>query len=221
MYAASSVLAFFAVRIGSLALTNLILGYATVVNALYGIIFLKDPTNIFTYVGIGMMVLALFLLRSPDTSGEGKKTSFTWFILAFLSMLTSAGYSILSKTQQVVFNNTVDSEFAIIAIGFSFLSTFIISIVMDRKEAVHVLKTCVPYAAPAGLCNGGANLLSFIYNPLLPYSIASPTRSLTTKLLHFAMGFCVFKERYTKKQLTRLLLVCVAVVLMNLANYLI
>ena len=58
MYAASSVLVFFAVRIGSLAVTNLILGYSTVVSTLFGIIFLKESSNVYTYIGIAIMVLA-------------------------------------------------------------------------------------------------------------------------------------------------------------------
>ena len=220
MYASSSVLVFFAVRIGSLAVTNLILGYTTVINALYGIIVLKDSANIFTYIGIVVMIFALFLLKANEgNSAEAKKSSLTWFILAFVGMLTSAGYSILSKTQQVIFNNTVDSEFAIISIGFSFMATFVVSILMDRKQAAYVLKTCVPYAAPAGICNGGANLLAFIYNPMVPYSIASPTRSLMTKIFHFVMGSCAFKELYTKRQILGLILVCFAVVLINVAKY--
>ena len=80
MYAASSVLAFFAVRLGSLALTNLILGYATVVNALYGIIFLGDSANVYTYVGIAMMIFALFLLKNPEKrDSQGKNKSLLWY----------------------------------------------------------------------------------------------------------------------------------------------
>ena len=219
MYASSSVLVFFAIRMGSLAITNLILGYSTVVVCLYGIIFLGEASNWLTYVSIGIMVVALFLLKKPEPASDkkAKKNSLLWFIFALLGMLTSAGYSIITKAQQVKFNQTVDSEYILIAIGFSAIATFIVGVITGKKDAFKVFKTCVPYAGIAGLSNGVTNLLSLLINTMIAVSISSPTRSVMTKILHFILGYFIFKERYTIKQIIGLVLVCIAVILINLA----
>jgi drug/metabolite transporter (DMT)-like permease len=219
MYASSSVLVFLAIKMGSLAVTNLILGYSTIVVCLYGIIFLGESSNWLTYVSIGIMVLALFLLKQPekDKSKSSKKNSLLWFIFAMLGMLTSAGYSIITKAQQVKFNQTVDSEYILIAIGFSAIATFIVGVITGKKDAFKVFKTCVPYAGIAGLSNGVTNLLSLLINTMIAVSISSPTRSVMTKVLHFILGYFIFKERYTVRQIIGLVLVCGAVVLLNLA----
>lgn len=219
MYASSSVLVFLAIRMGSLAITNLILGYSTVVVCLYGIIFLGETSNWLTYVCIGIMVLALFLLKQPekDKTKSTKKKSLLWFIFAMLGMLTSAGYSIITKAQQVAFNQTVDSEYVLIAIGFSAIATFIVGVITGKKEAFRVFKTCIPYAGVAGLSNGVTNLLTLFTNTMIAVSISSPTRSVMTKVLHFVLGYFIFKERYTVRQIIGLVLVCGAVVLLNLA----
>ena len=220
MYAASSVLVFYAVQVGSLAVTQVILGYSTIVSTLFGIIVLKEKTNVLTYVGVLIFVVAIFLLTKPSEKSEkAKKATLVWFLLALFGMLTSSGYGIASKLQQVRFNNTVDNEFAMIAIGFSFVANFVLSIILDKKHAFYVLKTCAPYAGVAGLSNGLTNALILIYNPMIEYSIAVPTKSLMSKIFHFTMGKYMLKEQYSKTQIIGLVLVCIAVILMNLVKF--
>ena len=217
MYAASSVFLFLAIRMGSLAVTNLILAYNVIITSFYGIIFLGEPAGVLTYVGFAIMIFALFLLKHPESNDtEDKRNSLIWFICALLGMLTSAGYSIITKAAQVRFNDTNNNEFIIIAIGFSAVANFIIGLAMERRDAFRTLRTCGPYAAVAGVANGGTNLLVILINSLIAISIASPTRSLMTKILNFILGYFIFKEKYTKKQIIGLVLVCAAVVMINL-----
>ena len=220
MYAASSVLVFYAIQVGSLAVTQVILGYATIVSTLFGIIVLKEKTNFLTYVGILIFIVAIFLLKKPSEKGENaKKATLAWFLLALFGMLASSGYGIASKLQQIRFKNTVDNEFAMIAIGFSFLANFVLSIIIEKKHAFYVLKTCLPYASVAGISNGLTNAIVFIYNPMIEYSIAVPTKSLMGKTFHFVMGKYILKEQYSKAQIIGLVLVCIAVILMNLVKF--
>lgn len=219
MYASSSVFMFLAIRLGSLAISNLILGYSTIVTSLYGIIFFKEQSSALTYIGIAIMIFALFLLKKPEEKGnkQSKKNSALWFTFAMLGMLTSAGYSLITKTQQLKFDNAFNSEYVIIAIGFSAIANFIIGIITGKKDAFKVLKTCIPYAGLAGISNGVTNFLTLLINTLIAISISSPTRSLMTKILNFILGYFIFKERYSVKQIIGLALVCVAVILINIA----
>jgi drug/metabolite transporter (DMT)-like permease len=207
---------FVAIKMGSLALTNLILAYNVIITSFYGVIFLHEPAGVLTYTGFAIMIFALFLLKSPESDGEGKKNSLLWFLFALFGMLTSAGYSIITKAAQVEFNNTNNNEFIIIAIGFSAIANFIIGLSVERRDAFKTLKTCGPYAAAAGVANGATNLLVILINSLIAISIATPTRSLMTKILNFVLGYFIFKEKYTKKQIIGLVLVCAAVVMINI-----
>lgn len=219
-YASSSVLVFYAICMGSLAVTQMILGCGTIISTLFGIIYLKESANFLTYIGLILLAVAIYLLKSNKVEPDKPKAgTASWFVVAILGMLTSSAYSIISKLQQIRFSNTMDSAFAMMSIGLSFVFTFVLSIVMDRKQAFYVLKTCLPYASVAGISNGLNNLLMYAYYPLISYSIAVPTKSLFTKIFNFVMGHYVLKERYSGKQILGLIVVCIGVVLINVAKY--
>ena len=101
LYCAASVLTYYALRLGSFAITMLILSYALVFSVLYGLIFLREPATPFTYIGFGLMVLSIFFFRGKeDECKEEKKFSFLWLICITVSVIGSGMFGVLSRMQQ-------------------------------------------------------------------------------------------------------------------------
>ena len=216
-YASASILTFVAFTCGSFVLTNLFLSYALLFSVVYGLVFLKDPANILTYIGLGMMLVSVFLVRGQNGEGEKKtKISWKWIICVVISMIGSGMFGVLKKLQQVKFDRACDNEFMIVTLGFSVLAMLVIAIIKDGKSIPSVIRHGAPYAGIAGVTNGITNLLGLTVNTLIPISIAAPTGSGVKIVVSFLLALLVFKEKLAKRQIVGVVLGAVALILLNL-----
>ena len=59
----ASVTGMLAIATGSLALTSLIAQYSLILPAIYGILFLNEPTSTTFYIGLSLLLISLFLIN--------------------------------------------------------------------------------------------------------------------------------------------------------------
>ncbi len=216
-YCAATILTYIALRIGSFVISLLIISYSIVFSTAYGIIFLDEPTTLFTWLGFALIALSLFLLRGrSDGSGEKKKFSFLWLICIGISTVGNGAFSILSRMQQIRFDNAVTNEFMVIALSLSALSLGIFGIIKEKKQALISFKICLPYAIGAGMSNGMTNMMAMFVNTLIPISIAAPMRSAVKNILSMGVSMVIFKEKFLTRQIIGVALGAAAVVLLNL-----
>ncbi len=221
LYCAASLATYLALQCGSFAITMLILSYSLVISILYGLIFLHDSVNIFTYIGFAVITVSIFLVRGkqPDGAGKKKKFSVKWLIYMIISVLGSGFLSVVSKYQQDKFNDVYNNEFMIICLAFSALTLFIVGFIKDGRDCVYILKKGTPYAALAGLANGATNLLGIVINSsifVIPYAVKIATRSSIKTVVSFLVSYLLFKEKFEKRQLIGVALGAIAVILLNL-----
>lgn len=216
-YCAATILTYIALQIGSFVISLLIISYSIVFTTAYGIIFLDEPTTLFTWLGFALIAISLFLLRrKSDESSEKKKFSFTWLICIAVSCVGNGAFAIISRMQQIRFDNGVTNEFMVIALTLSAVTLGIFGIVKEKKQAWGSFKTCLPYAIGAGMSNGMTNMMSMFVNTLIPISIAAPTRSAVKNILSMGVSMAIFKEKFLPRQIVGVVLGAVAVVLLNL-----
>lgn len=215
-YASASVLTFYALRYGPLAITGLILSFSIVFVSGYGIIFLEEPATPLTYVGFLGIAISLFLVRGKD-DGDKKAVTLKWIVCTALSVVLAALYSIVLRMQQVEFNNTVTNECMIISLGTSAVITFIIGFITSGKDAFNILKTGAPYALIAGGANGINNMLHLILNTVMPVSINAPTSSIIKTIVTFGYSYIILKERFLPRQIIGIIVGTGAVILLNMS----
>ena len=63
LYASGFYFAFLAFKVGPYGLTRLISNFSLMFGIFYGIVILNEPTTPFTYIGITMIVAAMFLMN--------------------------------------------------------------------------------------------------------------------------------------------------------------
>ncbi len=211
-YAAATCALVYAVRCGSLAITNLILSYSLIIPTLYGIIFLKDNIGFNTYIGIALLLISLFMLNKKD-SDEKVNFSVKWLVFALISFVGNGMCSTVQKIQQMKFEGAYKSEFMIVALLIVSIIMFIGAIVQGniKKE----IKGCVKYATACGIANGGVNLLVMILSGLVPNAILFPTLSAGGIVLSFIIAVFIYKEKLSKVQLVGYLVGIVSVILLN------
>ena len=216
---------FAAYKCGPYGLTRLIGNFALLFTIFYGIFFLGETPKITTYIGIVMIFAAMVLInyqkkeaataKKADTEEEKEPgVSLKWLILVTVSLVANGFIGILTRMQQIKFNDTCSSEFQIISIGGSFILLAVIGLILDRDKLPYFLKHGTVYGIGAGICNGAKNFLTLVIYMLLPLSIISPMKTGLGMIATFALALLIYKEKYTKKQIVGVILGAVAVILL-------
>ena len=218
LYCSASFLTYVALGCGSFAMSMLILSYALVFSIGYGLFFLGETATIFTYVGLALIMVSLYLTKSQkkEKDAEAQKVSLKWVICIGLSVVGSGMYSVVCRMQQIAFNNSCTNEFMVIALGFSTSVLVIIGLIKDGKDLGYVLKYGAFWTALAGCANGINNLCSLFLNTMMPISISSPVKAGVRIVVSFLISMFLFKEKFEKRQIVGVALGAAALVLLNL-----
>jgi len=215
LYCSASFLTYVALGCGSFALSMLILSYSLVFSIGYGLIFLKETATVFTWLGLGIMLISLYLTRADKKEGSIRITP-KWLICIGLSVIGSGMFAVVSRMQQIRFQDANTNEFMILSLGLSAAILLLLGILKDGKDLKYILKYGSGYAISAGLLNGACNLLGLIVNTMIPLSIAAPSKAGTKIILSFLMSRLIFKEKFLPRQVIGVMLGAAALVLLNL-----
>lgn len=215
MFGAGFYLTFIAYRIGPYGLTRLISTFSLLFTIFYGILFRNEKPSVATYIGIVLIFVAMILInyKKKDESEE-KGVSFKWFLCILTSTVANGFIGILTIMQQDRFGGACDNEFQIISIGGSCILLAILGLILDRGKLSYIMKHGSLYGSIAGVFNGAKNFLTLVIYKLLPLSILSPMKTGLNMVATFVMALCVYKEKYTKRQLIGVALGVFAILLL-------
>lgn len=211
---------FIAFKDGPFGLTRLIANFSLLLPIFYGIFFLNEPTGVFTYVGIVMIVAAMFMMnyqkKGSVTAEQKGKVTLKWFIFIMISTISNGLISVVTRMQQIKFNDACSNEFQMLSVGGSFIFLAIVGLIHDRKNLGYVLKKGTLYGAVAGILNGAKNFtILFIYQHL-PISTVSPLKAGLGMIASFLLSVIAYKEKYSVLQKIGVALGAVAVVLLTI-----
>ncbi|MBR7098116.1 MAG: EamA family transporter, partial [Clostridia bacterium] len=85
LYCSASFLTYVALKIGSYAMTMLILSYSIVMSIGYGLFFLNERATVFTVIGLALVLVSLYLVRAKKTEEKKDKVSLWWLICVIVS----------------------------------------------------------------------------------------------------------------------------------------
>lgn len=215
LYCSASILTYISLECGSYVMSNLILSYSLLFTIGYGLIYLHEPATGFTYAGLLIILISLFLVRGDDKQPKNK-FSVKWVICIMLSAAGSGMLGIVSRMQQIKFDNLYTNEYMIIQLGLSAIVLFITGLIKEGKDLKEVIRYGGKYAVLAGLSNGATNFTSLIVNMLIPISLKSPLNAGIKIVFSFILGKLLFKENFLKRQIIGVILGGIALVLLNI-----
>ena len=213
LYCVASLLTYLALSCGSFALSMLVLSYSIVFSIGYGVFFLNEAVTPFSVVGFILLVISLFLTRKDGVSG---RVSIKWIVYIVVSVVCSGMYSVITRMQQISFNEAYDNEFLAIGFGLSAVVLFVFGIFTDGKYMKEIMRYAVPYALGAGLINGFRNVLSLVVCTVLPISVSSATTSGMKIVVSFFVSYLMFRETFLKRQIVGVAIGAAALVLLNI-----
>lgn len=205
-----------AFRIGPYGLTRLITSFSLLFTVFYGILFLDEPTSALTYIGLVLIAGAMVLInyRKKAQEKEEGAISVQWLIFVCTSVVANGFIGILTRYQQIRFDNACSNEFQFISIGTSFLLLAIIGLMADRDKLGKVLKVGSLYGIVAGLFNGAKNFITLAVYLYVPISTAGPIKTGLGMVGAYVVAVLLYKERYTLWQKIGVLSGACAVILL-------
>ena len=215
LYCGASFLTFAALGCGPYAMSMLILSYGLVFKIGYGLFFLGEEADIFTYAGLAVILLSIYLTRG-EKDKDGKGVSVKWLICITLSVVGSGMFGVVQRMQQIAFDDSCSNEFMIAALGFSAITLLGVGIIQGRGQLAYIFKNGGLYAAGAGMSNGLNNALGLAVNNLMNISISAPVTAGLRIVIVFVISKLIFKEKFLKRQTVGVFLGAAALVLLNI-----
>ncbi|MBQ7821138.1 MAG: EamA family transporter [Clostridia bacterium] len=201
-----------AIKYGSLSITSLIISYSLLLPTLHGIIFLDERLGSTSYIGMGLLLISLFLVNIKK---EDVKLSALWVVFTVITFIGNGMCSVVQKIEQTVFDGAYKSEFMMVALFASAVVSLVLGLV-SAKSLKQEIKGTLSCGIAKGLANGATNLLVMIITGALASSVVFPTISAGGIVLTFIIAVTVYKERLSKLQLLGYAAGIISVILLNI-----
>ena len=217
LYAIGFYSMFLAFRVGPYGLSRLISNFSLLFSIFYGILVLHEDATAFTYVGILLIFVALFLMNRVGTAkneDEGK-ISWKWIVYISATVISNGAIAILGRMQQIKFDNACTNEFQMISIGGSFVLLAIMGLIIDGDKLKDILAHGTLYGVGAGLINGAKNIVSLAVFLFIPISTASPMKTGVGIALTFLVSKVFYKEKYSVAQVVGVICGAAAVLMLS------
>lgn len=211
-YSASLVGMNYAVKTGSLSVTALIMSYSLIIPTFYGIIFLKENAGCFTYIGILLLLISLFLINIKK---EKNKVSLKWIFFLIIMFTGNGMCSTLQKAYSLKCGTEFKNEFMIAALAVTTFFLMLWGILNEKDSTVKAIKYSAPFAVINGFSNGAVNLFIILLTGMLPNSLIFPTISAGGIILTFIVSVTVYSEKLSKIQLCGYIIGTAAVIVLN------
>ena len=176
------------------------------------ILLFRERPSALQFVGIGLAMAAIVVLRSDGTKQNRRKGGFG---LLLLTLAASGCADAMAKVFDVWGSRAEDSLYFF----WLFVTAVLLCIALAAAEQKRTHKKIRPGAFAAGILVGIPNYYSsyLLLRSLqaLPATVAYPTYSTATILLVLALSALFFRERLTKRQWPGILLILAALALLN------
>lgn len=217
LYASGFYLAYIAFKLGSFGLTHLIASFSLLFPVFYGLLFLDEESTLFTFIGLAGIIGAMALINFKKGAERAKESfSLKWLVCIVACAIANGFISIVTRYQQIRFNDETSNEFMMLSLGGAFIILIVLSLFIDGKNFKYILRHGTVYGFFAGLFNGAKNFVALIIYTYLPISVASPVQSGTSTILAFSASILLYKEKFSKVQIMGVILGAISVILLNI-----
>lgn len=221
MFAAGFYSMYLALQLGSYAISRLISSFSGVFAIVYGLVFLKESASVTTYIAFVLVFASVFLMNyrpAGKENAEEKAFSMKWLICVLVALVSNGMIAVLSRMQQLRFENACDNEFMMLSLGGAFAALMLIGLVTERGKLKQIIKYGTLYGGIAGLMNGAANLVNLATYMFLPISVVTPIRTGLGIVMNFVISVLAYKEKFTRRQLVSAVIGVLALMLLTLGQ---
>lgn len=212
-----------ALEYGYVSLVSLVMAYSLMLPTLFGIFFYGDYPGVTFYIGLALLVFAVFLIGKKESNTKEaenrEKVNGKWLIFSVLAMTTNGALSILQTYQQKATEGNYRSGFMMIAMAIVFLFS-IVKVIIGAKKDKEVIAVNFEkgwwVAAIYGIANALLNLAVMVAVNLLSAGPVFSTICGVSLVITLVLSVTLFKERLNVAQTIGFFVGLCSTVLMNL-----
>ncbi len=189
-----------ALEIGPLSYTSVIVSLASLIAALSGIFF-GENIDIYQYFGMGIMVLCIIF--STDKKQGGGKSSLKWLLIALTSCLTNGFVGVMQKIHQSTEYKAQSAAFLVSAFAFMTLVSSLIWL-FERKRAgdsrFDPNVKHISFALISGATYAVPHVANLYLAGAMPSAVFFPIINTGGLILTLVAATLLFKEKLTRLQ---------------------
>ena len=212
-YLSSGIFSLKAISVGSLSLTSLIVNCSLIIPTFYSLLFLGEKGNVFLYVGVLVLIVALILVNK---SSEAMPITGKWLIYVAIAFIGNGMCSLTQKLQQDAFEGSGKNELMIFALLFVVFGSIIFAYLSERNDAAVYIKFGVWKGLACGVANGIVNMLVMVMLGTMPASVVFPLITGGSIVLTHIISKVFFHEKLSRRQTIGFLFGVASVILLNL-----
>lgn len=212
-FALSGICGVLAVAEGPLSLSSLMISYSLMIPTIYGIVFLREPVSVSFLLGMGLLIVSLFLVNKKNDTCRIRPR---WLILIFFAFMGNGLCSTFQKIQQLAFDGAYKNEFMIFSLGIVSVILVIAALITAKGQLKAELYHSRFLAPLSGLMNGTVNLLVMILSGMMTVSVMFPLISAGGIVVTYLVSKFFYKEKLTKMQMAGFLIGLASIVFLNI-----
>lgn len=202
-----------ALSIGSFAVSSFIVSFSLLIPTAYGLLFLDEPFKITLVLGIALLFVSLYLINEKQ-SGESITISKRWVAYISLATVFNGLALLMLRLYATAFPKGENSSMMMVAALLIIVFCGVVSLLKGVK--IKTIKNGSGIAILNGVFIGASNYAAILLNGRMPASVLSPTTSALGMVFNIIIAKLFFKENYTQKQLTGLILGIVSLIFLNI-----
>jgi drug/metabolite transporter (DMT)-like permease len=194
-YAVCAIATIYALKTGPILLTSLMMQLSLIAVAIWGFMAGWQTPQWWTWVGLALVALALWLCLYSGKNGGGR-FSLKWFVFVALMFFGNAGCSIVQKTQQMAYDGKYGNFLMFTAMIIGLATCAVLYWRDDKSESKEILKTSWWLPVVAGVANVLLNLaVMYMATSELSPSLIYPVLAVGSLIVTTVFSTVAFKEK--------------------------
>ena len=189
---------------GPTSVVSLIYSCGFLIPIFYGLIFLQEEVSVFQWLGVGLLIVALYLIVY---NGDKIQKTLIWLPFAVLAMLGSGTNAVFQKIHQLSEFKDELQIFVACSLFFSASFTGILSLLIKDSGENKVERTIkqkiqknIVIPLGLGICVGLLNFTNLFLAGKLPSVIHFPIFNVGSMLLASLISAIIYRDMPTKRQ---------------------
>jgi len=203
-----------ALSAGPLSLTSIFGAYNILIPIFYGVLFLNDPMKVTAWIGLILLLIALYVTNMKREE-QKMKITFRWVVYVIIFVIGNGMASTILKMQQTRFAGMYKNEFMVMGIGIAFVMMVVLSL-SQSKNIRSDIRACSFFAPLTGIANGIGNIALMFTTAVVPNAILFPSLSGLGGVITYLAFTFLFHEKLSKQQKLGYLLSMVSTIIINL-----
>jgi drug/metabolite transporter (DMT)-like permease len=207
IYLAGFALMQWSTRHNGVVLSSIFMKLGILVSMVISIVWFRELPTVLQAAGFFLAVAAIVIINYSKGTSLSRSS---WVLLLMLCM--SGMGDVMSKVYEVYGDAGIENLF----LFFTFASALVLCLALMayKKERLGIGE--LGYGALLGIPNFFSSLFLLKALGSVPGVIAFPTYSVGTILVVALAGLLIFREKLEKKQIAGSILICIALILLNL-----